>query len=142
MNVDLQKTFPYSKDELNATMATVSIYVVSIIKGALPQHRLELKKGYFQCLYPLYAIWEEYGYGSLEEVCIDKSMLPYYYAFKTIACEVLEPFIPGIQNENPFAWPYAPFENTEPLIKKLVNMYQDLLDNLKKGNLCFNELHN
>lgn len=61
MNVDLQKTFPYSKDELNATMATVSIYVVSILKGALPQHRLELKKGYFQCLYPLYAIWEGYG---------------------------------------------------------------------------------
>ena len=50
---------------------------------------------------------------------------------------MLETFIPGIQIENPFAPPYAPFEHTEPLIEKLVNMYQNLLDNLKEGNLCF-----
>ena len=43
MNVNLQKTFPYSKEDLNQTIATVSVYIVSILKGVPPQHVLAYK---------------------------------------------------------------------------------------------------
>ena len=137
MNVNLQKTFPYSKEDLNQTIATVSVYIVSILKGVPPQHVLAYKKNYFMTLYPLYAIWEEYGFGELSEVCIDESIIPSYMAFKTMPEETLEAFIPGIQKENPFAPPYAPFVNTEVLVRRMADMYQNLLDNLNEGNLYF-----
>lgn len=137
MNKNLQKSFPYSKDDLNNTIATVSFYIVSILKGVPSQHVLAYKKNYFMTLYPLYAIWEEYGFGELSEVCIDDSILPYYMAFKTMPEETLKAFIPGIQRENPFAPPFAPFENTTVLVKRMADMYQNLLDNLNNGNLYF-----
>ena len=53
MNKNLQKSFPYSKDDLNNTIATVSFYIVSILKGVPSQHVLAYKKKLFHDFIPI-----------------------------------------------------------------------------------------
>lgn len=132
--------FPYSKQEFGNICATVDLLILNVCKNAAQQYLdvTEIRKGYLTLKYPLFAIWEYYGFGDINEIIGSTSSMSYktllYQAFKVDTVNTLRDLINGVAEQNPFDF-YGKINNSDKVVEKLLIVYRHLLANIQSGRL-------